>query len=238
MVDMKNHNMLDVNIFTNCTKNHSSNADMLINTWQSFIQRFGVRHINSLRIFIDPRPKQKNIESYVNDIEANLKYNHEIHITNGLADGYIKSTQVSQTDFIFQLEHDWEFLSTIKHDLDFIVNCMKKEGMQHLRFNKRANINMPFETLTEIHSLGFKFCKTQGRSNNPHIIDRKSYLDTWNNNINLSNHPKRSDGIENNLTDTLGYIYGGYQYPQQIHHTDGTGQMGFFRKLIQKIKRA
>jgi len=218
---------VDLNIFTNCTKRYSDSGNLIGNTVKSLLNIFGDHHINFIRVFIDPQPCPEKLDSYIEYIskEAWLpQYGSlidELFVTNGLADGYIKSTQVCDTDYIFQVEHDWIFLDTIKHDLGFLINCMKEQSMHHLRFNKRANIHKPWDRLTPISVLGCDFCKTSIRSNNPHIIDRQSYLNKWNSYIDLSNTPNRADGIENKMVGLDGYIYGGFQYPQQIQHVDG-----------------
>jgi len=213
--------MVDLNIFTNCTKKYSDDASLIKNTYESLIKVFGDEHLGKIRIFIDPQPSSEKLQDYKSHIEKVIPSVSEIFITDGLADGYIKSTEVCESDYIFQLEHDWEFLPTIKHDLAFLVDCMVKENMHHLRFNKRANTEKPWETLKHVVVSGADFCKTPIRSNNPHIINRISYIDRWNSYLDLSNTPKRADGIENKLVGTQGYIYGKPGYPQQINHTDG-----------------
>ena len=216
---------VDLNIFSNCTINNSNDILMLKKTFNSWRDIFSIKFVNQINVFIDPHPKIENYNSYsqkIKDFFENEDMECDIHKTNGLSDGYLKSTKLCKSDYLFQLEHDWEFLPTIKHDIDFIVNCMKKQKMEHLRFNKRDNINLN-ETLTEIEVNGCKYCRTTKRSNNPHIIDRKSYLSNWNSLIDVSNYPKRADGIENKMVGIEGYIYGGFKYSKQINHTDGRG---------------
>lgn len=213
--------MIDLNIFTNCTEKYSDDASLIKNTYESIIKVFGDEHLGKVRIFMDPQPCSEKVHGYRAHIQEAISGWDGIFITDGLADGYIKSTEVCESDYIFQVEHDWEFLPTIKHSLEFLVGCMKKQGMDHLRFNKRNNIHAVNESLTEIQVNGCTFCKTTKRSNNPHIINRKSYLNGWNDRIDLSNTPKRADGIENMMVGLTGYIYGEYNYPQQIEHTDG-----------------
>lgn len=210
---------LDVNLFTNCTEKYSNDSSLIKNTLNSFRERFG-DCINNLNIFIDPQPNEENYETYKKAILEDIRPDNIIK-TNGLADGYVESTKFCETEYIFQLEHDWNFLPTITHSLEFLVNCMRKTGMEHLRFNKRHNIHAVNEKLTEIEVDGCKFCKTTKRSNNPHIIDRKQYLEQWNRYIDLSNTPKRADGIENQMVGLTGYIYGPFNHPTQIFHTDG-----------------
>ena len=219
--DDTSQSCVDLNIFTNCTDGYSDSGELIGGTFRSLVDVFGDQHIKNIRVFIDPQPCEDKLNSYIEHISRAIPLVKECFVTNGLADGYIKSTQYCNTDYIFQVEHDWKFLPTIKHSLEFLVGCMKKQGMDHLRFNKRNNIHAVNESLTEIQVNGCTFCKTTKRSNNPHIINRKSYLNGWNDRIDLSNTPKRADGIENMMVGLNGYIYGEYNYPQQIEHTDG-----------------
>lgn len=212
---------VDLNIFTNCTAKYSDDGSLIEDTLNSLVKIFGTEHISGVRIFVDPQPFPNKLEHYMKSISNIVPLEHEFVLTNGLADGYIKSTEVCQADYLFQVEHDWNFLPSIRHDLGFLVSCMKKESMDHLRFNKRPNVHAVNETLTEIKVNGCKFCKTTKRSNNPHIINRRSYLNEWNSVIDKSNRPKRADGIENKMVGLVGYIYGSFNYPTQINHTDG-----------------
>lgn len=212
---------VDLNIFTNCTEKYSDDGILLGNTLNSIIEIFGTEHINDVRIFVDPQPRPDKLETYMGKVSDVVPFEHEFVVTNGLADGYIKSTELCKSDYLFQVEHDWRFLPTITHSLGFLVNCMRKTGMEHLRFNKRYNVHAVNETLTEIEVDGCKFCKTTKRSNNPHIINRRAYLEKWNGIIDTSNTPKRADGIENKMVGLTGYIYGSLNYPTQVHHTDG-----------------
>ena len=212
---------VDLNIFTNCTEKYSDDGFLLGNTLNSIIEIFGTEHINDVRIFVDPEPCPDKLEIYMGKVSDVVPFEHDFVVTDGLADGYIKSTEICQSDYLFQVEHDWRFLPTITHDLGFLVNCMRKTGMEHLRFNKRYNVHAVNENLIEIEVDGCKFCKTTKRSNNPHIIDRVSYLEKWNNIIDTSNTPKRADGIENQMVGLTGYIYGPFNHPTQIFHTDG-----------------
>lgn len=218
---MEKRDLLDLNIFTNCTEKYSDDASLIKNTYESIIKVFGDEHLGKVRIFMDPQPCGEKVHDYRVHIQEAISGLDGMFITDGLADGYIKSTEVCESDYIFQVEHDWEFLPTITHDLAFLVDCMKKENMHHLRFNKRNNIHAANERLTEVVVNGATFCRTTKRSNNPHIIDRKQYLEQWNRFIDLTNTPKRADGIENKMVGLTGYIYGPFNYPTQVHHTDG-----------------
>ena len=210
--------MIDLNIFTNCTQNFSSSSELITNTYRSFVSKFSLDYVNNVRIFVDPNPRVENLRKYVHQITTSIP-NNGVHVVESLADGYIKSTEISTADYIFQLEHDWEFTDAITHSLVEVIKAMKFGNMEHLRFNKRKNVNMFLDKLEEQSVNGITFCKTPFRSNNPHIINRKAYLNKWNDVFDLNE--KGSRGIENNLLSAGGYIYGGYNHPQQITHTDG-----------------
>lgn len=220
---------VDLNIFTNCTDGRQIDAyDVLRTTFWSWAEQFGTNSLNNVNVFVDPMPISSKLEDYSNQLcrffksWLHRKHTMRLFVTEGLAAGYIKSTEVSTTDYIFQLEHDWSFnRDVIIHKLDDLIPAMEAEKMEHLRFNKRHNTEKPWETLEQVTVANVTFCKTPIRSNNPHIIHRQSYLDKWNGHIDLSNNPKRADGIENKLVGSGGYIYGGLNYPQQITHLNG-----------------
>lgn len=218
---------VDLNIFSNCTKLNSSDDTVIKSMFKSWTSIFNISAINNVNIFIDPQPNESMYGQYSRSVkEYFLKEDIQctVHKTNGLADGYIKSVNICETDYIFQIEHDWIFLDTIKHTLSEILECMIMENIEHLRFNKRKNVNAVNERLCEVEINGIKLCRTTKRSNNPHVIDRGSYMNKWNDYIDLSNTPKRADGIENKLVGQTGFIYGGILYPQQIKHTDATNE--------------
>ena len=183
--------------------------------------------MGSINIFVDPFPVKKNLDIYTESISKYFRDKHnlnvKIHVTCGLADGYIKSTFLCETEYIFQLEHDWVFLPNIKHSLESILGCMKLQGMEHLRFSKRKNEDRPNgkETFTEIIVNDIPFCRNnQYRSNNPHIINRSEYLKKWNNRIDTSK-PHSAYGIEHKLRTAIGYVYGPLNHGPTIRHLDG-----------------
>jgi hypothetical protein len=212
---------VDLNIFTNCTHEKSDNATLITSTVNTMKEVFGDSWINNIRVFVDPQPKQQNLNNYVDNIVKDLKISPDnVYITDGLADGYLKSIHYCETDYIFQLEHDWSFLPSITHDMEFIIKCMKDGDMKHLRFNKRNNISTSTDILTEVDINGAPFCKTPVRSNNPHLIDRNSYISETAKLIRVCGAGS-SDGIERFLLNANGFVYGCKGYEQQIQHTDG-----------------
>lgn len=211
---------IDLNLFTNCTKNFSGDAALITDTFNSFVDTFSLEQVNKIRVFVDPQPEESNLDNYIEEINKNIPC-HEVVITNGFADGYIKSTTICESDYLFQLEHDWIFTDAVTHSLAEIVSLMKGINAEHLRFNKRANVVHGEDVLVEQSYEGMKYCRTPIRSNNPHIVKKRAYLDNWNSKIDLSNTPKRADGVENMLRRAGGYVYGPMNTPQQVIHTDG-----------------
>ena len=216
-------NKIDLNIFSNCTTNFSDSAELINQTYKSFVNCFSLDFIGEVRVFVDPHPKYSALEKYVNEIHKVIP-NQGIHVTDGLTDGFIKSTEICNSDYIFQLEHDWLFTKEVNHSLGNIINFMQGVDAEHFRFNKRPNIIAGADaTLVEINHNGFKACKTNIRSNNPHIINRKSYIDKCNHILTRNDPRGRQFGVEDNLDDAGGgYIYGPLNHPAQIIHTDGS----------------
>ena len=146
---------------------------------------------------------------------------HEVKIwmdgenTTGLADGYIKAIQDSTYDYIFMLEHYWEFVHKPEHSLEEIVDLMREEGISHLRFNKRENQPVKYDSW--LKDKGW-YCETPFVSNNPHIIDRVQYL----NHIKWIKRKGKDKGIEEIISKHInGAIYGGRGYTQVINHLRG-----------------
>lgn len=155
------------------------------------------------------------IRTFGNDLP--MKVWEDGRNTKGLADGYIKAVKECKSDYIFMLEHDWEFIHRPEHSLKEIIKMMNEEGIVHLRFNKRKNeaVNMD----TYMKDKGW-YCATPFVSNNPHIISRKAYLgfieQGW-----IKNLPG-SRGIEEELSNYItGAVYGGVGYRQVIKHLNG-----------------
>lgn len=207
---------LQVNIFTNSMLS-APHTDIIEKTYQSFIDTFGDKY--NFAVYCDSHPNYKMFKYY---FEALEKIFPEVHKTTSLSDGYVKSVNDADADYLFQLEGDWEFnKNLIKHSLEEICHVMEAFGAYHLRFNKRANIISGWDIgLEECSFDNFKFCKTSCLSNNPHIIDVKKYREKC---LPLVQVKPGSKGIEENLTHCglTGAIYGGLNYPATVKHQDG-----------------
>jgi len=208
-----------LNLFTNCHK-EAPNINLIKNTYNSFIDTFGKIPTT---IYLDPNPNPELYEDYY----KNLKefFDCEIIKTNSLSDGYLKSLE-SNEDFIFQLEHDWNF-QNINHSLEEITKLMKENNIYHFRFNKRPNNKFlkRYQSFVREKKAKIPYCETDNLSNNPHIINLQEFL-KYKDLIKLDSG---SFGIEENLTKKglIGCVYGGLDYPQTIKHT---------RELNKKIK--
>lgn len=211
-----------LNIFANCSE-ESPNIEIIRQTYDSFVKIFGEI---PLYIYVDREPYKDRYSQYLKNIKQEFSTSaplKKIIMTQGLAHGYVLSIKQSRADYLFQLEYDWQ-LHDIKHSLDEIIQLMKERGAYHFRFNKR--LDKPNFKSDKWHSYmiekthnGMKFLVTDNLSNNPHIIDRKFYLNKLINNIDTTKG--KSFGIEENLTRKgyKSYVYGGWECVTAKHLT-------------------
>ena len=207
---------ISLNIFTNSTLS-APKTDIIRRTYDSFCDTFGNEY--PVTVWCDPHPNYKQGKYYIEDLK---KIFPVVNVTGSLSDGYKKSILNTDSEFLFQCEHDWSFNKPlIKHSLEEICAVMEAFGAYHLRFNKRANIISGWDIgLEECSFDSFKFCKTSVLSNNPHIIHVGRYREKC---LPLIEIKPGSKGIEENLTHVglTGCIYGGISYPATIIHQDG-----------------
>ena len=205
-----------LNIFTNSTLS-APRTDIIRRTYDSFCGTFGNEY--PVTVYCDSHPNFKAFKYY---FEALQKLFPVVCKTTSLSDGYIKSVNNTEADYLFQLEGDWIFnKQMIKHSIEDICRAMELSDIYHLRFNKRANIISGWDIgLNEISIHGFTYCETSVLSNNPHIIQVKPYREKC---LPLIEIKPGSKGIEENLTHCglTGAIYGGLEYPQTVIHQDG-----------------
>lgn len=207
---------LDLHIFTNSTVNAPS-TEIIYQTYESFLRIF--KKDLSPTVWCDPKPNIDAAFHYITDLKKNFPV---VRLSQSLSDGYIKAIRKSEADYLFMLEHDWEFLSSITHSLDEIISHMHEYDLWHLRFNKRKNTPVRSDKwLEEKGDDDFKYCVTPSVSNNPHIIDRVKYQEIA---LPLIKKAKGSKGIEHNLLNIEGMtaaIYGPQDYPMTIRHLNG-----------------
>jgi len=178
---MSARNQYTLNIFTNL-----SDVDVkkipIHETLESFKQTFSFKNVSAVNVFLHPRPFRCALTDFERHIEALDAFfpglRLKVHKTSGLAHGYVKSILVCETDFCFQLEHDWKFTSENIHHSDLeILDTMRSGGIDHLRFNKRPNVKTHWDTwLTEQAEHGIAVTRTPACLNNPHFINRNAYL--------------------------------------------------------------
>jgi hypothetical protein len=209
---------IELNIFTNSIRTAPSTA-IIEKTFRSFVDTFG--NIPT-KIYLDHNPRHAITKYYAQNLAAQFGVNPII--TNSLSEGYTRSIKESSADYLFQLEHDWTF-QNINHTLPQIIEAMGAAGIYHFRFSKHPNTLTPqlmkWQTvMIGKESCGIKYCETDNLSNNPHIIDRKYYLDNLMDRIALL---PGSRGIEGNLTKKglVGCQYGPLDYPPTIKHLQG-----------------
>lgn len=213
---------IHTHIFTNCTASAPS-TEMLRRTYNSFYTAFG--HM-PLTIWIDPNPNPGKYERYHHNL-ANKFGAENLRKSSSLSDGYIRAITESSAEYLLMLEHDWIIDRTrLMHTLPEILAAMRGHGIDHLRFNKRGNTPESWDReMSEHGDAGFRYCRTNNVSNNPHILRRAAGLE-WIDKRWIEVKPG-SDGIEQkHLRNprTWGAIYGGLGYPQVIHHLDGSGK--------------
>lgn len=209
---------IELSIFTNSIPTAPSTA-ILEKTFRSFVDTFGGI---PAKLYLDPKPNRAAADDYIRNLRKQFGLNPII--TTSLSDGYIRSIKESKADYLFQLEHDWTF-QNINHSLPQILEAMAAANIYHFRFSKHPNTLTPglmkWQTImVEKESAGIKYCETDNLSNNPHIIDRKYYLENILSRITIL---PGSRGIEENLTkkELIGCQYGPLDYPETIKHLQG-----------------
>lgn len=211
---------ISVNIFTNSTLS-APKTDIIRRTYDSFCETFGKDY--PVTVYCDSHPNFKMFKFYFEELQ---KLFPKVYKTSSLSDGYVKSINNSDADFLFQLEGDWVFNKLhIPHSLEHICYVMKNENIYHMRFNKRQNIIQGWDIgLTEKYFRDdfthLTYCETSVLSNNPHITHRETYIKKC---LPLIQIKPGSKGIEENLTHVglVGGIYGEKNYPACIKHIDG-----------------
>lgn len=209
-----------LSVFTNCT-NSAPDISIISKTIDSFRNTFGELETT---VYCDPHPNVKAYPEYMKRLKG---HNLMVIPTQSLSDGYIRSIRNAHTDYLFQLEGDWQFIrENIAHTLDEILEVMFTKNIYHFRFNKRENKVAVWDKKMEPHIFcgedwNMQYCISNNLSNNPHIIDVIRYREE------LAKHIKikpGSKGIEEELNAQNKYmscIYGGAGHPATVKHLDG-----------------
>jgi hypothetical protein len=218
--------IIELHIFTNSTV-HAPSTKHIENTYKSFMDTFKFKVKTT--VWCDRNPNVEASEEYINSLKKIFPtVNDEV---GGMSHGYHLAARNSNAEFLFMLEHDWDFLAkNINHTLPQIVDGMRKDNILHLRFNRKEEGNRDDVigsrgmdlNVVEIKGKVFDFCMTDCVSNNPHIINRKRWLDE----AARHTHYVRfggAYGLEEFLTASpiRGAMYGPLGHPPTIYHTDG-----------------
>lgn len=208
-------NDVSVHIFTNATAS-APDTQLIQRTYSSFCQTFGADV--AVTVWCDPHPNTDQGTAYL----ANLRgLFHEVNQTHSLSDGFVQAVTTGTTPYLFMLEHDWQFLPTVRHSLTEIMAAMDAQDLLHLRFNKRANVAKKSDrALQAVEYPSMPYCTTGFLSNNPHIIHRDRYRQRALQWITIR---EKTFGIEKDLSQghLTGAIYGPAGYPATVEHLDG-----------------
>ncbi|KAI96444.1 hypothetical protein T281_00100 [Rhodomicrobium udaipurense JA643] len=225
---------ITLNVFSNCSEVDVRKIPVK-ETVESFFACFGRDVVARTVYFIDPSPFRRSYETHrqrISEFHTPLGP-FEIHYTYGLAFGYRKSIVLSETEYAFQLEHDWRFNAPlIRHSIEHLVAAMKAGGIDHLRFNQHVNATSRYDVeLEETSFASVPMLRTPMRSNNPHLIHVPTYREKW---LHLIDPARgKSKGVEENLWRVPNSaIYGPLNYPATIEHNDGRERL---RKLGKKL---
>lgn len=209
------NNRIELNLFTNST-NSAPSVELIQDTYDSFVTCFGP--INNVTVWYNPYPNTKDSAEYKQNLEDSFD---RVIETTSLSDGYIRSIERSESEFMFMLEHDWNFLQ-IDHSLDEICEQMNELKLAHLRFNKRPNRAVGADSVNfkQVNGSLFPVCLTPFPSNNPHIIHRERYLESA---FKMLRRMSGSKGVEERLNNKgiKAAIYGPIEQPNKVIHTNG-----------------
>lgn len=226
---------IELHYFTNSTINAPS-VEIISKSFASFKSIFNDDIL--ITIWCDPNPNTNKFFEYLKNLR---KHFSNVRICSSLSDGYVSAIKESKTEFLFMVEHDWIFNDNINHSLTDILYHMEEEKLWYLRFNQRRNeIKNSDKDLKQKNHENFYYCLTKNISNNPHIINRKTYIKKALPKIIVS---RGSLGIEEHLMnkDLEGAIYGHLFYDATISHLDGRKHMvdnkeQLISKLMSKVK--
>jgi hypothetical protein len=212
---------VELHLFTNSTLN-SPSTKIIEETYKSFTDIFNINI--PTKVWCDINPNTEKAKEYIENLK---KIFPDVIETNSLADGYVKSLTVSRADYMFMLEHDWKFLPSITNTLDEIIFDMNDQKLWYLLFNKFHNFDASHHSPIGDFKKGNYICYylINRISNNPHIINRKLYIEMANEYIKFGRGGAL--GIEQELTASplIGAVYGSKSTRATIYHIDGRKQI-------------
>jgi len=225
---------ITLNVFSNCSEVDVRKIPVR-ETVESFFACFGRETVARTVYFIHDFPFKRSYSALcqlISEFHTPIGP-FEIHYAYGLAFAYRKSVILCETDYAFQLEHDWRFNKPlIRHSIGNLVAAMEAGEIDHLRFNKDQNVpNWCDVELEETSFASVPMLRTPMRSNNPHLIHVPTYREKWLHLIDPSRG--KSHGVEENLWRVPNSaIYGPLNHPATIEHNDGRQRL---RKLGKKL---
>lgn len=213
---------IDLNAFTNFMATQVDDLPLFA-TLASFSRAFDLNEFANIRVFCHAAPLHIPFDAVYRRLRESLPGRTiELYSTRNLADGYVRSLQASDADFLYQLEHDYSFdPASVHHRLSAIGHAMKQAGIPYLRFNCDRNEDNAWDRITPFDMHGIPCCKTVLFSNRPHLVDREHALKHYLPIIDVTRGT--AHGIEENLTAAFRqcWIYGPQGNPRVVHHTDG-----------------
>lgn len=203
-----------LNLFTNAHKDCTTNPT-IFDTYENYVKTFGKP--DKVVVYCDPNPHTDDYEKYSEQID---KYFGSHVKTTGLANGYLHSLENATTDYIFQLEADWNF-QHVTHSLDRIIAEMRKDSLWFMLFNQHKNIDMPhlakWQSYLKPHNDVYSVCDRI--SNNPHIIEVKRYTELAKSLVDWTiGGAGRIEQVLEKKFEVA--IYGKYGIPPTIRHMD------------------
>jgi hypothetical protein len=231
-----NAGMITLNVFSNCCEVDVRRIPIK-ETVLGFFKTFGHTHVTKTKYFIDQSPFARsygNLYKYIESFQKDIG-DYEIYHTYGLAFGYKKSIVQAETEYVFQLEHDFSFASDlIRHSIPELLAAMKAGGMEYLRLNRAANVPAVCDIeLDEVRVGDIDFCRTPCCSNAPHFAHVPSYIERRLHLVDTSRGT--SKGIEENLWGMRNsYIYGPLKYPATVRHVHGRHRLHRLEKKLGK----
>lgn len=159
----------------------------------------GAKYLTHM-IFVDSCPSNPNNDTYINNLlELKDQYNnlYIINIPNsGLKSNYINGIKLTNTPYLYFIEHDWIFNEVIPTDR--FVNIMQKySDVNYIKLSKRDNEETGGwdKTLT-VDNRFDDLIKTDSWTNHPHIVRKDKWVKDWINIINPNQKNEKSYGVE------------------------------------------
>ena len=231
---MNLYDRITFNLFTNCTINSPKIFPINI-LFKSLLDTFNLDPTKiKINIFIDNNPYKKNYDNFLKNLKkyfSSMKTNAVFYKTKSLVDGFAKTFDICDTQFIFNLEHDWIFYKrNIMHTLDEILNSIQDEEVSIVKLHSHSIREDTYsKKLNKTYFNNIKYYQCSSTSNYCQIINRERYKKKYLKLIDLN--AIKSYGIESNLQNVSdNYIYASKNNLRAIQHINGRIKNGFENK--------